>query len=89
MAKGKILDNYHKVMTDIYKITYTGKTESWGRGLANTGGDMTYLTVTDEYLIADPTDFDPTKMVNSTVKLTKITKAKELEAAKKAINFDG
>ena len=69
-------------MTDIYKITYTGKTESWGRGLANTGGDMTYLVPTDEYLIADPTDFDPKKMVNSTVKLTKITDSKELEAAK-------
>tara|TARA_B100001989_G_scaffold28509_1_gene17037 strand:- start:42 stop:311 length:270 start_codon:yes stop_codon:yes gene_type:complete len=89
MAKGKITENYHKVMTDIYKITYTGKTESWGKGLVNTGGDMTYLIPTDEYLIADPTDFDPKKMVNSTVTLTKITEAKELKAAKTAINFDG
>ncbi len=89
MAKGKIVENYHTVMTDIYKIAYTGKTESWGIGLANTGGDMTYLIVSDEYLIASPTDFDPAKMVNSTVTLTKITKAAELAAAKSAINFDG
>ena len=76
--------------SEFYRLTFTGKQESWGCGMRETTNDATKLKKWMKIgtVVVAETGFDPKLLLNDTITLTKITGAEKLAAAKKEINWD-
>lgn len=75
--------------TKFFKYEFTGKMESWGKGLScsDPAKEANWAGFPELGYAIGASDFDPAAYTNSTCTLTEITDATELANCKAAINF--